>query len=332
VLCHDLGDGDGRARFRKGQRLTATDAPALLALEWSELHVIHPDANDVHESDAGARIAAAAAGDGVEVGALSGGHWPLTAQRRGVLGVTVEALDRVNRLEGLCVYTLYDGQIVDSGETVARAKITPFVLAESLLAEGERAARDAGGLVQVRPFLPMRIGAVVQETLGQPAMHKFRDVLGEKVRWFGSTLLDPLFLSASAAAIAGGIETARSAGAQVIVLAGTKAMDPLDSTFLALRQLGIPLERYGVPAHPGSLFWMARDAGGDTAIVGMPSCGLFSQATVFDLVLPRLLTGERVGRDALARLGHGGLLTRELAFRFPRYRATAPRGELAVEE
>src|SRR5581483_2998081 len=114
--------------------------------------------------------------------------------------------------------------------------------------------------------------------------------------------------------------------AEVIVLAGTKAMDPLDPAFLALDRLGVRLERYGVPAHPGSLFWIARYR--DIPLLGMPSCGLFSQATVFDLVLPRVLAGERVGREELARLGHGGLLGRDVAFRFPRYRATSGRGKI----
>jgi hypothetical protein len=60
----------------------------------------------------------------------------------------------------------------------------------------------------------------------------------------------------------------------------------------------------------------------------MPSCGLFSRATVFDLVLPRLLAGERVDGDWFAELGHGGLLTRDMAFRFPAYRASRDRGEV----
>jgi hypothetical protein len=46
---------------------------------------------------------------------------------------------------------------------------------------------------------------------------------------------------------------------------------------------------------------------------------MFSQATAADLVLPRLMTGEIVSADALADLGHGGLLGNEMRFRFPAY-------------
>ena len=41
--------------------------------------------------------------------------------------------------------------------------------------------------------------------------------------------------------------------------------------------------------------------------------------TVADLVLPRLMTGERVTPETLADLGHGGLLGPEMRFRFPDY-------------
>jgi hypothetical protein len=81
-----------------------------------------------------------------------------------------------------------------------------------------------------------------------------------------------------------------------------------------------------VPAHPGSLLWVA--ALGPLPVLGMPSCGMFSQATMFDLVLPRLLAGEPVGAGELAAFGHGGLLNRDMAFRFPPYRAGQDRGAL----
>jgi molybdopterin biosynthesis enzyme len=126
--------------------------------------------------------------------------------------------------------------------------------------------------------------------------------------------------------MADALGAARRAGADLLVVAGARALDPLDAVFGALERLGARLVRRGVPAHPGSLLWMA--ALSDTPVIGMPSCGMFSQATTFDLVLPRVLAGEPVGADELAALGHGGLLGREMAFRFPPYRAGQERGAL----
>jgi molybdopterin biosynthesis enzyme len=105
--------------------------------------------------------------------------------------------------------------------------------------------------------------------------------------------------------------------ADVILTAGGRSTDPLDPFYVAIERLGGRVVRHGVPAHPGSMLWLARI--GRTAVLGLPTCGAYSKATAADLVLPRLLTGERPGPGLVAGLGHGGLLTRDQRFRFPPY-------------
>ncbi len=63
------------------------------------------------------------------------------------------------------------------------------------------------------------------------------------------------------------------------------------------------------------MLWLARL--GRVDVLGLPTCGAYSKATAADLILPRLLTGERVSRGLVAGLGHGGILTRSMRFRFP---------------
>ena len=65
-----------------------------------------------------------------------------------------------------------------------------------------------------------------------------------------------------------------------------------------------------------------------TTIIGLPTCGAYSKATAVDLLLPWLLSGEPPTRSTVARLGHGGLLTRDQRFRFPAYaqKLEAPAG------
>jgi hypothetical protein len=89
------------------------------------------------------------------------------------------------------------------------------------------------------------------------------------------------------------------------------------AVFLALADIGGRVVRRGVPAHPGSMLWLARIGG--TAILGLPTCGAYSKATAADLVLPRLLTGERPSPLLVSPLGHGGILTRNQRFRFADY-------------
>lgn len=326
VLCYDLYDNERKPVLKKGQILQEEDLPLLQSLPWEELHLVEMEDGDLHEEEAGERIASAVAGEGVLVQGQAGGQWPLAARWKGILDVDVERLQWVNGIEGVSVYTLYRGHVVVEGELVARAKIIPFVLQEEKVRAAEAIAREVGGLLRVRPFLKKQVAAVVQETLDEKDRERFRNAFHEKVAWFGAELLEIAFVPPTEEAIAGALQTILKKGAEVIVTAGTRAMDPLDPAFRALERTGASLEKHGVPAHPGSLFWLASLQ--EVLIIGMPSCSLFSKATVFDLVLPRILSGERVGREELSALGHGGFLTKELAFRFPPYRPSKGRGEL----
>jgi molybdopterin biosynthesis enzyme len=170
------------------------------------------------------------------------------------------------------------------------------------------------------------VGAVAPASLTPRARMRFEAVLREKLDWFGAPLARLAYPEAETAALGQAVEESIAAGARIVVVAGANALDPLDPVFTALEGVGGRLVRNGVPAHPGSLLWVARV--GPIPVLGMPGCGMFSQATLFDLLLPRLLAGETVGPEDLAAYGHGGLLGREMAFRFPPYRAGRDRGTL----
>jgi molybdopterin biosynthesis enzyme len=266
----------------------------------------------------------------VRVGDRSAGHWPLIATRRGIVDVSIDPLTDVNGREGLSVYTLFHGHVVDEGEVVARAKITPFAVPRELVDGAASVARSAAGLIRIRAFRRARIGAIVLASLGDrnaTTITRFGESLGEKVRWLGGELMPPAVTEARRDTVAAALKAELARGCEILVVAGTRAMDQLDPTFLALADLGGQRVRQGVPAHPGSLFWIGRV--GSVPILGLPSCGLFSEATVFDLVLPRILCGDSIGSPELAALGHGGFLTRDMAYRFPPYRRSRRRGEVA---
>ena len=324
VLCHDVRDAAGKVALPKGALLDTTSARTLLGVPWDEVHLLAVDPGDLHEEEAGRRLAAAATGDGVEVKGYTGGQWTVTASRRGLLRVDVRRLSDINVHEGIAVFTLFDGQPVERGETVAKAKVTPLVIAGDVVRSVEKAAGD--GAVSVSSFRPAVIGAVARESLEPRQRARFEAALKQKIDWFGSRLLDIRFAEPSARGVADELMALRDAGAGVLIVAGASALDPLDPVFGGLTLLGGRMERHGAPAHPGSLLWLARWQ--ELPVLGMPTCGMFSQATTFDLVLPRLLAGERVGNREIAGLGHGGLLSREMAYRFPPYRADAARGEL----
>jgi molybdopterin biosynthesis enzyme len=326
IACHDVRDTGGKLVIRKGQALDERAAAAALAAPWTELHVLELEPGDVHEEAAGARLSQAAAGPGVDVKGYSGGQWTLAANRRGLLRIRDRALQEANRAEGVSIFTLYDRQPVEAGETLAKAKVTPLAISEATVKRVEEGAWAAGGLLTVVAFAPKTLGAATRESLEPRQRERFEASLREKVNWFGGRLLPVRYSGGNAESVAAELRALIAGGAEVLIVAGASALDPLDPVFLGVGLLGGRMERHGVPAHPGSLLFLAQVEG--VPILGMPTCGMFSQATTFDLVLPRILAGERVSNDELAALGHGGLLSQASAWRFPPYRESAARGEL----
>jgi molybdopterin biosynthesis enzyme len=83
------------------------------------------------------------------------------------------------------------------------------------------------------------------------------------------------------------------------------SVDPDDVTPKAIAMSGAKLEKYGAAALPGAMFMLSYL--GDVPVMGIPACGMFFKVTVVDLILPRLLAGEKVVRKDIVALGHGGL-------------------------
>jgi molybdopterin biosynthesis enzyme len=89
------------------------------------------------------------------------------------------------------------------------------------------------------------------------------------------------------------------------MLTGGMSVDPDDVTRHGIRLAGAAEVHYGTAVLPGAMFLVAYVDG--AAILGVPACALHHPVTVLDLVLPRILAGDRLGKKDLALLGHGGL-------------------------
>lgn len=312
-------DADLAARLASAAREGVLTAP--LRLGWL-------DAGELHEDEAAMRLARAVAGSGISVGAPRQSRVDLSAATDGVLRVEIAALARINRVDPLEVFTLFHGQAVRAGRVVAAAKVAPHIVAGEAVAEAEAVATAlAGPVVSVAPYLALEVSAIAAEALPPDGLEKFDRAARTKVEGLGGRFLGTrqglgdtgVATDASAARQLGEILHALALERRVaiILVGGVSAGDPLSPFYAALERLGGRVLRRGVPAHPGSMIWLATL--GETTVLGLPQCGMFSKATAADLVLPRLLTGERVTALTLADLGHGGLLGAEMRFRFPDY-------------
>jgi Probable molybdopterin binding domain len=330
VLTRDLRVGG--ERWPKGRRLSSDDLAALAAddaaLPPEGVTVLVLEAGDLHEDDAALRLAAAVGDDSLVTRGPAESRVDLLAARPGVLHVRTRALERINRIDPLEVFTAFDGSVVQAGDLVASIKVAPHVVAEAAVAAGERLARSGRrAIVRVAPFKAMRVAVVVREAVRSVARERFEASVRAKVETLGSEIVSIVYADSDADVVA---ELERASRGRrrvdVVLTAGGGSTDPMDPFFVAIDELGGQVVRRGVPSHPGSMVWLGRL--GRTSVLGLPTCGAYSKATAADLVLPRLLTGERAGPLLVSPLGHGGILTRNQRFRFASYAADldAPEG------
>lgn len=323
VLARDVLDEDGRVALPKGHTLAPGDA-GLLA-RAGELHLAWLEPGDVGEDAAATRLAQAIAGTGVDLHAPVESQVRLTAATRGLVRVDAAALRRVNAVEGVTVFTVAGGMPVDAGRTLAGAKVTALAIPESHLAEAVRRAGEAsGGVLAVRPFLQLRLAAVVRQRLGETARARLETNLRVRAEWFGGSLGAIAHVGDDTDAIAAAL-VAAATSSDIVLAAGVASVDPLDVTWRAVLAAGAAPLRRGLPVHPGSSYWLARIGG--CLLIGVASCGMLSRRSALDLLLVRRFAGEPVDEAFLSGLGHGGLLGTEAAWRVPPYGAALEAAE-----
>jgi molybdopterin biosynthesis enzyme len=94
-------------------------------------------------------------------------------------------------------------------------------------------------------------------------------------------------------------------GSEVIVVCGGLSVDPDDVTVEGVENSGAEIISYGAPVMPGAMFLFAM--WNDIPILGAQAAVIYNSATIFDLILPRVLAGEKICREDIIELGHGGL-------------------------
>lgn len=321
VLCRDVFGADGRTVLSKGAVLGANDAAILDAARPAELHLLWLDEGDVGEDAAAIRIAAAVAGPGTTTRPPVELQVRLVSAWRGLVQVDVVTLAAVNLVDGVTVFTVPDGLPVDAGRTLAGVKVTPLAIAEAAIVAAEGAAATSpnkSSVLSVRPFLPLRVTAIVRQQLSDNARARFERSLGLRSDWYGGSVLPVRYVDGDAVQLQEALrDAARSA--DVVLAVGVASVDPLEVTWQSLIAAGATSVRRGLPMHPGSSYWIAELLG--RPVIGVASCGMFSRRSALDLLLARLHAGLPLAPDYLASLGHGGLLGREAAWRIPPYEA-----------
>lgn len=317
VLPHDIteirrGEFKGRA-FRKGHIIRPEDIDHLKRLGKENIYILELTPEDIHENEAAQLMAAALAGPGVEVaGEPMEGKLNLSASRHGLLRVDREALYLFNLLGEVMCATLHSETLVKQGQQVAATRLIPLVGHRRAVEAAVAIASQQGqGVVRVDPLRVARAGLVItgNEVYSGRINDTFEPVLRQKMAGVGSEVVQVVKAPDDADQIAAAIRECLASGADLIITSGGMSVDPDDVTRIGIARAGATDITYGTPVLPGAMFLVAYLPGerGEIPIMGLPACGMFHRITVLDLVLPRILAGEKIGREAFARLGHGGL-------------------------
>lgn len=310
ILCHDItkivpGEFKGQA-FQKGHKITKENIPELLNLGKEHIYVWELKKGFVHENDAGLRIAKAIRGQGITLTEPNEGKVKLIAEYDGMCAINEEALLEVNMIEEIVAATRNHRRTVKKGDIVAGVRVIPLLVEEGKLEEVEDIAKD-NEIISIKPFRSYKVGVI---TTGSEIYHgriedKFGPVVAAKVVEYGSEVIQHIIVPDDLEQIAQGVKTLIDSGADLILTTGGMSVDPDDVTPSGIKKAGAEIVTYGAPVLPGSMMMIAYL--GKVPILGLPGCVMYHKTTVFDLVLPLVMTDQKITRPMIVKLGMGGL-------------------------
>ncbi|RKX59299.1 MAG: molybdopterin-binding protein, partial [Thermodesulfobacteriota bacterium] len=294
--------------FKKGHVIKDSDIPHLQRMGKNHIYVLELSGDELHEDEAALAMAQAIAGPGIEYDSQpSEGKVGFRAEAEGLLRVDRRRLLALNLLGEVMLATWHDNTVVKKGDLVAAGRAIPLVVPRQVVDEAVSIASNAGGLIRVLPW-KIRRGAVLvtgQEVFEGRIKDAFGPIMKEKLKDYGVDVLSYSLVPDDAGMILEEIKKVLGMGTELILCTGGMSVDPDDVTRKAIEKAGATDIVYGSPVLPGAMFLVSRI--GDVPVLGIPACAMYFRTTVLDLVLPRVLAGERIDRGKIAALGHGGL-------------------------
>lgn len=331
VLAHDIteirpNEFKGPV-FRKGHIVRAEDVCHLQRLGKEHLFVLNIKEYEMHEDEAAYELARALMGEGAAIkGGPKEGKITIVADRDGLLKINRDALFQFNMAEDVMCATIHDNSLVKKGQVIAGTRAIPLVINKKTVDAAVDAAGQGEKVIRVKELRKPRTGIVItgNEVYYGKIKDAFAPIVKKKIESFGGEVAGLYYAPDDKSFIENRLRELIDAGSDLLITTGGMSVDPDDVTRFAIKKLGASEITYGSAVLPGAMFLIAylypydkEGAGGVIPVLGIPACGMYAKATVFDLVLPRILAGERIGRRDLAELGHGGLCMKCEICRYP---------------
>ena len=322
LICHDItkiekGAFKG-AIFKRGHRIQKEDVETLHDIGKNHIFTLELEENELHEDDAGLRLAEALAGPGLIVGTPSEGRLDLAAEYNGLLKVDSTSLLRINSIPNVVAATLHNNTPLEKGEKVAGTKVIPLAVKEDTVAAVEKICAEKTPLMEVKPYKAFKISGIItgREVFEGRIKDGFAPVLAQKAARFGQAEPVINYCPDDISQIATLIKNQVREGRNMIIVTGGMSVDPDDVTPTAIKKTGAEIVKYGAPALPGAMFMLAYLE--QVPVIGLPACAMYYENTILDILLPRMLAGETITAEDIAALGHGGLCQRCETCTFPK--------------
>lgn len=311
VLCHDITQiikGVTKdAVFRKGHVVKEEDIPVLLSVGKEHLYIWEKEEGMLHENEAAEILRKICQGSNMHPSDVKEGKIELIADIDGVLKIDVEKLNRINSLGEIMIASRHGNFPIKKGDKIAGTRVIPLVIHEDKM----KAAEEIGGdepIFQVRPYEKKKVGIVTtgSEVFKGRIHDTFTPVIREKIAEYGIEEAEHILCDDDHVKITEAIMEMIARGCNMVICTGGMSVDPDDRTPLAIKNTGAEIVTYGAPVLPGAMFMLAYYDGA-IPVMGLPGCVMYAKRTIFDLVLPRIMTGEKLKVKDLNLLGQGGL-------------------------
>lgn len=311
VLCHDMTrivPGETKdAAFRKGHVVTAEDIPMLLSMGKEHLYVWEKDESMFHEDEAAEVLCKLCLGENMSRGNVKEGKIEIFAEEDGLFEIDTERLNKVNALGEMMIATRGNNVPVKKGDKLAGTRVIPLIIEKEKMERAESTAGDEP-LFSIKPFGHKKVGIIVtgSEVFEGRIKDQFGPAIEQKMGEYDTEILGKVIVGDDPDTIACHIKGFADQGADLILCTGGMSVDPDDTTPTAIRSSGAQIITYGAPVLPGAMFLLAYSEK-RVPIMGLPGCVMYSKRTIFDLVLPKIMAGEKLTLEDLTTLGAGGL-------------------------
>lgn len=310
VLAYDITEVNkekgtkGRA-YKRGHIIQASEIEHLKSLGRNRVFIEDGNDDGVHEDDAAKITAPLAAGENITFDAEPvEGKISFYADCEGVFKVDAERLFELNMLGTTSLPSIHTNMGVEKGKQVAAFRIIPLVCEHSVMDRMKEILNTP--ILSVKPYIIKTATILVtgSEVYEGRIKDGFGPILKAKMAKYGVEVVDYRIVPDKKDVVVEAVKEMAGKSGLVITTGGT-SVDPDDITAQAMAEAGVEYEMKGSPIQPGNNFTIGYI--GDVAVCAVPAAALHFTATSLDILLPRILAGEKVGKEDMAKLAHGGL-------------------------